>query len=149
MLPVDLRIFGKACRVRIWCALRRSGPRRRRIWTRSNGCVTVPYCDGRMNSANPNQRFYREIVAWKYVSHPNVLPFLGVSETLFSFCIISPWLRNGNIVEYIQKHREANRLHLVSDRHNPNTGKDSKIPPSVACTGCQRSRVPTLIKYST
>ena len=67
---------------------------------------------------NSNQRFYREIVAWKYVSHPNVLPFLGVSETLFSFSIISPWLHNGNIVEYIQKHRGANRLQLVSDRHD-------------------------------
>jgi len=62
----------------------------------------------------PHQRFYREIVAWKYVSHPNVLPFLGVSETLFSFSIISPWLRNGNIVEYIQKHRGVNRLHLLA-----------------------------------
>ena len=67
---------------------------------------------------NSNQRFYREIVGWKYVSHPNVLPFLGVSETLFSFCIISPWSRNGNIVEYIQKHRDANRLQLVSDRRD-------------------------------
>ena len=88
-------------------------------------------------------------MAWKYVSHPNVLPFLGVSETLFSFSIISPWLRNGNIVEFIQKHREANRLQLVSDRRDPNTGNDSEIPPSVACTGGERSRIPTLIKYST
>jgi len=61
------------------------------------------------------------IVGWKYVSHPNVLPFLGVSETLFSFSLISPWLQNGNIIEYIRKHREANRLQLVSDHHEPHT----------------------------
>ena len=66
---------------------------------------------------DPNQRFYREVVAWKYVSHPNVLPFLGVSHSLLSFSIITPWLQNGNIIEYIQKHRGANRLELVSDHH--------------------------------
>ena len=43
------------------------------------------------------------------------MPFLGISESLFPLCIISHWLPNGNIVEYVQKHREANRFHLVSD----------------------------------
>jgi hypothetical protein len=47
-----------------------------------------------------------------------VVPFLGVSETLFPFCIISPWLPNGNIVEYTKKNREANRFQLVSDHRN-------------------------------
>ena len=63
----------------------------------------------------PDQRFYRDIVGWKYVFHPNVLPFLGVSEAVFPFCIVSPWLVNGNIVEYVRKQQGANRLHLVSD----------------------------------
>ena len=54
-------------------------------------------------------------MAWKYLSHPNVVPLLGVSETLFSFSIISPWLPNGGIIEYIQKHLGVNRLQLVSD----------------------------------
>ena len=63
-----------------------------------------------------NQRFYYEIVVWKHISHPNVLPFLGVSETLFQFSIISPWLSNGSITSYLKRHEEANRLQLVSDR---------------------------------
>ena len=67
--------------------------------------------------SNSDQRFYREIVGWKYVSHANVVPFLGISETLFSFCIISPWLSGGNIFEYIRKHRGANRFQLVSNRY--------------------------------
>jgi len=73
----------------------------------------------RGSSADDNQRLYREIIGWKYVSHPNVLPFHGVSETLFPFCIISPWLSNGNIIEYIKKNQRANRLQLVSDLHDP------------------------------
>ena len=67
-------------------------------------------------------------MGWKYVSHPNVLPFLGVSESLLlspsshpPFCIISPWQPNGNIIEYIQKHQGVNRLQLVSDRNNHQT----------------------------
>ena len=54
-------------------------------------------------------------MAWKYVLHPNVLPFFGVSETFDSFCIINPWLLNGNIVEYTKKSPRANRLQLVSN----------------------------------
>ena len=62
-----------------------------------------------------DQRFYREIIGWKYVSHPNIVPFLGVSETVFPFCVVSPWLSNGNILEYIKKNRRVDRLQLVSD----------------------------------
>jgi len=77
--------------------------------------VATPYCNER-GELNPTQRFYREIVGWKHLSHPNVLPFLGVSESLFPFSIITPWLSNGDIIEYIRKHRGVNRLRLVSDR---------------------------------
>lgn len=66
-----------------------------------------------------DQRFYSEIVRWKYLSHPNLLPFLGVSETLFSFSIISPWLPNGNITEYVARCRKTNRARLVSDCRDP------------------------------
>ena len=88
---------------------------------------------------DPNQRSYREIIAWKYVSHPNVLPFLGVSQSLLSFCIITPWLRNGNIGEYVQKHREANRLRLVSDYHNNHKRITGDPILYLACAGCLRS----------
>ena len=47
--------------------------------------------------------------------HPSVVPFYGVSETLFSFCIINPWFSNGNIIDYIRNNQEVNRLQLVND----------------------------------
>ena len=74
----------------------------------------------RRGSTHPDddQRLYCEIIGWKYVSHPNVLPFHGVSEALFPFCIISPWMSNGNIIEYSKKNQRANRLRLVSDLHD-------------------------------
>jgi hypothetical protein len=59
------------------------------------------------------QRFYREIVGWKYITHPNVLPVIGISETPPPFCIITPWMPNGNIVEYTRQNPDINRLLLV------------------------------------
>ena len=81
-------------------------------------CGSSLFERGVWTQPDPNQRFYREIVAWKYVSHSNVLPFLGVSESLFSFSIISPWMSNGNIVEYTTKNRGVNRLQLVHDHRD-------------------------------
>ena len=68
-----------------------------------------------MGKLNLNKRFYREIVGWKQLSHPNVLPFLGVSKSLFPFSIISPWLPNGNILKFAQRFPSVDRLDLVSD----------------------------------
>lgn len=68
-------------------------------------------------------------MAWKYVLHPNVLPFLGVSETVYSFCVINPWLSNGNIVDYTKKSQSADRLHLVSIINDPHGETVSKLRP--------------------
>ena len=58
----------------------------------------------------PHMTFRRES---KPISHPNVLPIIDVSETLFPFCIMSPWMSNGNIAQYTQTNPGANRLTLV------------------------------------
>ncbi|KAF9647766.1 kinase-like protein, partial [Thelephora ganbajun] len=77
-------------------------------------CVKAFRTQAAGNLDKIKRRFYREIIGWKYVSHPNVLPFLGVSETLLPFCIITPWLPNGNIIEYTRKNKRANRLQLLA-----------------------------------
>jgi len=59
------------------------------------------------------QCLFREIAIWRRLSHPNVLPVLGVSPKLFPLCIITEWMTNGNIMDFASKHPEANRLHLV------------------------------------
>ncbi|KAJ7598118.1 hypothetical protein C8J56DRAFT_1020152 [Mycena floridula] len=59
----------------------------------------------------------REALVWKQLDHPNVLPFLGVSVELFapSFCLVSPWMSNGNLMEYLEAHPEFNRLNAISE----------------------------------
>jgi serine/threonine protein kinase len=53
-------------------------------------------------------------VPWKALRHPNVLPLLGVIMTETKFAMVSEWMSNGNINEFITAHQDANRFELVS-----------------------------------
>ena len=63
------------------------------------------------------QRFTKEVVMWKNLSHPNVLDLIGVPDTLEDgrFSMVSVWMTNGNIMEYIRDNA-GNHLNLVG--HN-------------------------------
>ncbi|KAK0439172.1 kinase-like domain-containing protein [Armillaria borealis] len=56
--------------------------------------------------------FCQEALVWRQLRHPNVLPFLGVNEDIFAprYCLISPWMVNGNIMSYIEAHPDHDRL---------------------------------------
>ena len=61
----------------------------------------------------------REFITWRQLSHPNVLPFYGVhflEDTLeIRFCLVSPWMENGNIVEFLAR---RNRMGPDTDATN-------------------------------
>ena len=48
---------------------------------------------------------------WKRLTHPNVLPLLGVTITPPQ--LISNWMSGGDLPEYIKKHTDIDRLRLV------------------------------------
>ncbi|KAH8108187.1 kinase-like domain-containing protein [Cristinia sonorae] len=49
------------------------------------------------------KRFEREINVWSKLSHPHVLPFLGIVTNIGHFThMVSPWQSNGNILEYVK-----------------------------------------------
>ena len=56
-------------------------------------------------------------MTWNALRHPNVLPLLGVSMGNNRFAMVSEWMENGNIKEFINVHRDVNRFKLV--RHSP------------------------------
>jgi len=60
-----------------------------------------------------SQRFCREGVAWKHLRHPNILPLLGVTVGEHRFALVSEWIENGNINEFIERDRHGNRAELV------------------------------------
>ncbi|KAJ3798406.1 kinase-like domain-containing protein [Lentinula aff. detonsa] len=47
----------------------------------------------------------KEVLLWRQLKHPNILPFLGINTELFSpsYCIISPWMSNGDIMSYARQ----------------------------------------------
>ncbi|KAG6840288.1 hypothetical protein C0991_007714, partial [Blastosporella zonata] len=58
----------------------------------------------------------REIVPWAQICHENVLPFYGIfrlSDDCERLGIVSPFLENGNVVEFLRKNPNANRPSLV------------------------------------
>ncbi len=53
---------------------------------------------------------------WSHLSHPNLLPFYGIYQAddyLGRVCLVSPWMKNGNVNEYLNAHPETPRLPLV------------------------------------
>ncbi|KAH8102061.1 kinase-like domain-containing protein [Cristinia sonorae] len=56
--------------------------------------------------------FYRESLLWKNLGHDHILPFLGVAEDVFqgSICMVIPWMRNGNLRQYISEQTEKGQL---------------------------------------
>jgi len=62
---------------------------------------------------NMSQRFCREGVAWKHLRHPNILPLIGVTVSNQRFAMVSAWMENGNINEFIGKDQHVNRIELV------------------------------------
>ncbi|KAF9789390.1 kinase-like domain-containing protein [Thelephora terrestris] len=71
----------------------------------------------RSNIEKITSRFLWEVIAWKSLHHPNVLPLLGVTmdQTLSLFATTSEWMENGNINKFIKNHQDANRFELLND----------------------------------
>jgi len=49
---------------------------------------------------------------WKRLTHPNILPLLGVTITPL-FQLISNWMSNGNLTKYIEGNPGTDQLGLV------------------------------------
>ncbi|RDB27522.1 Serine/threonine-protein kinase STY8 [Hypsizygus marmoreus] len=62
--------------------------------------------------------FSREGVLWGQLSHINVLPFYGIyrlGDSRNRIGLVSPWMENGNVNEFLRKNPDADRRLLVSD----------------------------------
>jgi hypothetical protein len=74
---------------------------------------------------------------WKSLRHPNVLPLVGVTMSDTRFAMISNWMVNGNINDFVGAHPDVDRLELVGvpfKIQSPLYG--SQIHNSPACRCC-------------
>lgn len=53
---------------------------------------------------------------WKRLSHPNVLPTLGAGPDIAKLCVVSPWMPDGTLLQYLKRYPGANRPSVVSAR---------------------------------
>ncbi|KAF9643944.1 kinase-like protein [Thelephora ganbajun] len=60
-------------------------------------------------------KFRREVVAWRHLRHPHILPLIGVNIERHRFAMVSEWMEHGNINEYIKNHERVNRIQLLID----------------------------------
>ncbi|KAJ7915950.1 kinase-like domain-containing protein [Mycena leptocephala] len=62
----------------------------------------------------------REVLIWKELSHPNLLPLLGIDSTARkpSCCLVSPWMKNGNVMAFLERYPDFNKISLVRDIAN-------------------------------
>ncbi|KAK0431865.1 kinase-like domain-containing protein [Armillaria borealis] len=77
--------------------------------------------------------FCREVLVWRNLEHPNVLRFIGVNDDLFypSFCLISPWMKNGNIISFLSQNPGHDRMQCIREVANGLHYLHSHDPPVV------------------
>ncbi|KXN83209.1 Tip elongation aberrant protein 1 [Leucoagaricus sp. SymC.cos] len=59
-----------------------------------------------------------ELALLGHVSHPNVIPLYGAylsAERNPRICMVSPWMENGDLVDFLHKHPNTPRIPLMSD----------------------------------
>ncbi|KAJ7788679.1 kinase-like domain-containing protein, partial [Mycena olivaceomarginata] len=62
------------------------------------------------------KEFRREAVIWRQLCHPNILPFMGSIVLENKLGLISPWMENGNVMEYLSRNPSlsaTDRLSLI------------------------------------
>ena len=59
------------------------------------------------------QNAYKEVITWKNLDHPNILPLLGVDTSISPLSAISAQMEHGNLKEYLVCFPNAPRSKLV------------------------------------
>ncbi|KAK1220511.1 hypothetical protein PQX77_016721 [Marasmius sp. AFHP31] len=82
-------------------------------------CLKVVKVYLKSNLEQLTNEYLREAILWRQMKHPNVLPFHGIYrlEHTQQLCLISPWMENGNLVEFLKatKREDVHHHTLVFD----------------------------------
>ncbi|KAG6861957.1 hypothetical protein C0995_009141 [Termitomyces sp. Mi166 len=81
-------------------------------------CVKVVKVYQTSNCSALHKAFYCEAVLWGQLSHPNILPFYGIhslGDNRKRISLVSPWMHNGNVRNFLKVKPNINRNTLMSD----------------------------------
>ncbi|KEP51384.1 tyrosine kinase catalytic domain protein [Rhizoctonia solani 123E] len=56
-----------------------------------------------------------ELYVWSQCDHPRILKFLGFARFGGHILLVSPWMKNGSLLEYIDHHPKSDRLQLSAE----------------------------------
>jgi len=71
--------------------------------------LRIPLTDGL------HREIGRKVLIWKELAHPHVLPFMGVANIFTPLLsLVSPWVPNGNILNFLEKNADADKVTLLS-----------------------------------
>ncbi|KAJ7041217.1 kinase-like domain-containing protein [Mycena alexandri] len=61
------------------------------------------------DSTRTRLQFCREALVWQTLHHKYILPLIGIDRETFpsSFCMVSPWMKNGTVLKYLSEHGRA------------------------------------------
>ncbi|KAJ4464264.1 kinase-like domain-containing protein [Lentinula lateritia] len=79
------------------------------------------------------RQFCNEALLWRQLKHPNILPLLGVNEEIFSpsFCLVSPWMANKDIITYLKANPTHSRHNVLTEIAAGLTYLHSRTPPII------------------
>ncbi|KAJ7249440.1 kinase-like domain-containing protein [Mycena rebaudengoi] len=79
-------------------------------------CVKIMRIFGDHDVQTLLKEFGREAIIWRQLCHPNLLPFFGLYHLENRLCLVSPWMENGNVMEFLRKEPlNIGRLSLILD----------------------------------
>ncbi|KXN87300.1 Serine/threonine-protein kinase HT1 [Leucoagaricus sp. SymC.cos] len=79
-------------------------------------CLKVAHVYQDSNVHQLTAAFSKEAILWSQLSHPNVLPFYGIyCPDGNQVALVSPWMEEGNICDYLKRNPAVPRLPLVLD----------------------------------
>lgn len=61
------------------------------------------------------QAYLRELVIWKCLRHPNIVPFFGTSSQ-FEVSFVSEWMPGGTVTAFLRRYPDYNRSFFVRER---------------------------------
>ena len=78
-------------------------------WTRRVGCPQLVVRISNLKLTVSHIVVLRGGCLWKTLLHPNVLPFLGLTVTKDLFAMVSEWMGNGNVEDFVRVRSGADR----------------------------------------